>query len=171
MATLISSSRVGTIGRRNLGRKELVGLAQLLELGAGLCVVQSAPHDERLDLGNLPVDDLQSNRHGDRHISFFHGAHERDLSGRDVSHEESVRPLARGGVPEAVAQLEPLTVLGVSHATCHGQLRRVVSHQGVHVLVDQALETRTVAPQTLGGQDTRQRDPARHTARQLLHNL
>ena len=68
-----------------------------------------------------------------------------DLLGRHVADEQAVASLRSHAAPEAVADLEPLAVLGEADVARHRQRAGVVVDERIHVAIDPALEAGAVA--------------------------
>ena len=113
LATRTSSARE-TRSAGGVGRQERrARLAERLEiLGAVLAV-----RDERFDLGEPPVAvDLEAQRDDHRVARLAHRREGDDLPGGLIGDVQLVSAASGDRVPEAVAQLEPLPVLGVLDA-------------------------------------------------------
>ena len=67
-----------------------------------------------------------------------------DLAGGRIGDVEPVGALARHRIPEAVAQRQPLTVLGELDVRRHRQPLRILRHQRVEILVDEADQARAI---------------------------
>ena len=75
---------------------------------------------ERLDLGDFAVRDAQARDQDRRRVGFADGAHEHRLPALHVREFQRVTASARGRVPQAFAEREPLAVLRESHFALHG---------------------------------------------------
>ena len=104
----------------------------------------------RFDFGDAPELDAETKAHQQRRASFLHGAHERDLAEFRIGEDVLVVAEARGGLPEAVADLDHLIVLGVHHVFRQRQPLGIVRDDGGQILVDDAFETGAIAVERNG---------------------
>ncbi len=107
-------------------------------------------HDELLDLGDLAVVHPQPQRNQGRLPALrltavlLYRADERDLAGRRVADEQSIRPLGAHAPPEPVADVQPLAVLGEPHVLGERHRARIIVHDGVEIAVDPVLEAAAI---------------------------
>ena len=97
-----------------------------------------------------------------------------DLTGGLIGDVQLVRAASGDRVPEAVAQLQPLPVLGVLDVARDGELLRILRDERIEVLLGDALETCAIAFPLRGCYALEQRprdqhDPPHRRSACLIH--
>ena len=67
-------------------------------------------NDQRLDLGDAPIDDFQTQHEHGWRVRLANGAHQDSLTGLDIGDRQPIRAFAGNGVPCAVTGCQPLSV-------------------------------------------------------------
>jgi hypothetical protein len=103
------------------------------------------PDDQRLDLLDAPAGDLQTHDQNRGDVRLANRAHQHRLPALDVREPQRVAAASRHGVPQAIAKLQPLAVLGEHHRPVHRELRRIPRDQRVHVALERRLQAPAIA--------------------------
>ena len=98
-----------------------------------------------LDLGDASELDPKTHAHEDIGAGLAHRPHHGNLTELRIGEDVAVVADTLGGLPEPVADVDHLIVLGVFHVFRKRHLRRVVGDHGFQVLVDEVFETRAIA--------------------------
>jgi hypothetical protein len=101
-------------------------------------------HDDRLDLRDLLVDDLEPPGKQDRLPTLLDHRVHGCRFGLRIEEVGAKRPQLRRGLPEPFADLELLRVLGEAHVRGERRLLRVVSDERVEILRHHILQARAI---------------------------
>ena len=95
--------------------------------------------------GNPAELDAQPQRHQIQCVGFPHRPHHRDLSGLRIREDVFVAADRLSRLPESVADFDDLRVLRVLDVLGERRQLRIVLHDGVQVLIDDAFKARAIA--------------------------